>query len=68
MPFFEVFYLEPQVEQLEEEQVPQDELAVLLKVPPTENAQADIIRFTFLALHFGQEMFSEELKTSFSNS
>jgi len=60
--------LEPQDEQLEEEQEPQDELAVLLEVPPTEKAQADIILLTFLLLHSGQEIFSEELKTNFSNS
>ena len=60
--------MEPQDEQLEEEQEPQDELAVLLEVPPTEKAQADIILLTFLLLHSGQEIFSEELKTNFSNS
>jgi hypothetical protein len=60
--------LEPQVEQLVAEQVPQDELAVLLNFPPLEKAKADIIRPTFLLLHFGQAIFSEELKTSFSNS
>ena len=37
-------YLEPQVEQLEAEQVPQEELAVLLNFPPAEKAKADIIR------------------------
>lgn len=61
-------YLEPQVEQAPEEHVPQDELAVLLKVPPTEKAKAESILLTFLALHSGHEIFSEELKTSFSNS
>jgi hypothetical protein len=60
--------LELQLVQLLEEHVPQDEPAVLLKVPPIEKAQADIILFTFLLLHFGQEIFSEELKTNFSNS
>jgi hypothetical protein len=57
-----------QVEQLVDEQVPQDELAVLLNFPPLEKAKADIIRLTFLLLHFGQAIFSEELKTNFSNS
>ncbi len=37
-------YLEPQVEQLEEEQLPQEEPAVLLNFPPTEKAKADITR------------------------
>ncbi len=37
-------YLEPQVEQLVAEQVPQEELAVLLNFPPLEKAKADIIR------------------------
>jgi hypothetical protein len=37
-------YLEPQVEQLLAEQVPQEELAVLLNFPPLEKAKADIIR------------------------
>jgi len=60
--------LEPQVEQLVDEQVPQDELAALLNFPPLEKAKADIIRLTFLLLHFGQTIFSEELKTNFSNS
>lgn len=57
-----------QVEQLVDEQVPQDELAVLLNFPPLEKAKADIIRLTFLLLHLGQAIFSEELKTNFSNS
>lgn len=61
-------YLEPQVEQLEDEQVPQEELAVLLNFPPTEKAETDMIRRTFLLLHLGQEIFSELLNTSFSNS
>ena len=61
-----ISYLEPQVEQLLEEHDPQDEPAVLLKVPPMEKAHADIILFTFLLLHFGHEIFSEELKTNFS--
>ena len=61
-------YLEPQEEQFEEEHDPQEEPAVLLKFPPTEKAKADIIRSTFLLLHSGQEIFSEDLKTSFSNS
>jgi len=60
--------LEPQVEQLLEEQVPQEELAVLLNFPPTEKAKADIIRPTFVLLHLGQAIFSEDLKTNFSNS
>jgi hypothetical protein len=60
--------LDPQVEQLVAEQVPQDELAVLLNFPPLEKAKVDIIRLTFLPLHLGQEIFSEELKTNFSNS
>jgi hypothetical protein len=60
--------LEPQLEQLLEAHDPQDEPAVLLKVPPMEKAQADITLFTFLLLHPGQEIFSEELKTNFSNS
>jgi hypothetical protein len=51
-----------------EEQPVQEELAVLLNFPPLENAKADIIRLTFLLLHSGQAIFSEELKTSFSNS
>ena len=57
-----------QVEQLADEQVPQDELAVLLNFPPLEKAKADIIRLTFLFLHLGQAIFSEEWKTNFSNS
>ena len=61
-------YLEPQVEQPVDEQVPQEELAVLLNFPPLEKAKADIIRFTFLLLHSGHAIFSEELKTNFSNS
>jgi hypothetical protein len=61
-------YLEPQVEQLVAEQVPQEELAVLLNFPPLEKAKADILRFTFLLLHLGQVIFSEVLKTNFSNS
>jgi hypothetical protein len=60
--------LEPQVEQCGVAQLPQDELAVLLNLPPAEKAKADIIRLTFLLLHLGQAIFSEELKTSFSNS
>jgi hypothetical protein len=59
--------LEPQEEQLLEEQVPHEEPAVLLKLPPTEKAQADINRFTFLLLHLGHSIFSDELKISFSN-
>jgi hypothetical protein len=62
------YYLDPQVEQLVDEQVPQEELAVLLNFPPLEKAKADMIRFTFLLLHSGQAIFSEELKTNFSNS
>lgn len=34
----------PQVEQVVAEQVPQEELAVLLNFPPTEKAKADITR------------------------
>jgi hypothetical protein len=60
--------LELQVEQLVAEQPLQDELAVLLNLPPLEKAKADIIRWTFLLLHFGQAIFSEELNTNFSNS
>lgn len=56
------------MEQLLEEQPPQEELAVLLNFPPLEKAKADIIRPTFLLLHSGQMIFCEELKTSFSNS
>lgn len=56
------------MEQLLDEQDPQEELAVLLNFPPLEKAKADIIRLTFLLLHSGQMTFSEELKTSFSNS
>jgi hypothetical protein len=43
--------LELQVEQLVAEQPPQEELAVLLNLPPLEKAKADIIRWTFLLLH-----------------
>jgi len=57
-----------QPEQLLEEQPPQDELAVLLNFPPLEKANVDILRLTFLLLQLGQSTFSEELKTSFSNS
>ncbi|MGA2516497.1 MAG: hypothetical protein ABSG44_08095 [Thermodesulfobacteriota bacterium] len=39
-----VVHLEPQVEQEVAEQVPQEELAVLLNFPPTEKAKADITR------------------------
>jgi len=56
------------VEQLEEAQVPQEELAVLLNFPPTEKAKADMTRRTFLLLHLGQTIFSELFKTNFSNS
>ena len=63
-----LYYLELQLEQLLDEQVPQEELAVLLNFPPLEKAKADIIRLTFLPLHCGQEIFSEELKTNFSKS
>jgi hypothetical protein len=61
-------YFEPQVEQLEEPQLLHDELAVLLNFPPTENAKADMTRRTFLLLHLGQAIFSEEFITNFSNS
>jgi len=57
-----------QVEQLVAAQLPQDEDAVLLNFPPLEKAQADIIRLTFLLLHSGHTIFSDELKTNFSNS
>jgi hypothetical protein len=50
-------YQEPQVEQLVEEQPPQEELAVLLNFPPLEKAKADIIRLTLLLLHSGQIIF-----------
>lgn len=56
------------MEQLVEEQPEQEELAVLLNFPPLEKAKADMSRLTFLLLQEGQEIFSEELKTSFSNS
>ena len=56
------------VEQLVAEQLPQDEEAVLLNFPPLEKAHADIIRLTFLLLHLGHWIFSEELRTNFSNS
>jgi hypothetical protein len=45
------------VEQLVEEQPPQEELAVLLNFPPLEKAKADIIRLTLLLLHSGQMIF-----------
>jgi len=62
-------HLEPQLEQLVAAQLPQDEEdAVLLNFPPLEKANADIIRWTFLLLHLGHVIFSEELKTNFSNS
>jgi hypothetical protein len=57
-----------QPEQLLDEQEPHEELAVLLNFPPAEKAKADMTRVTFLLLHSGQEIFYEELKTSFSNS
>jgi hypothetical protein len=37
-------YLEPQVEQVVAAQLLQEELAVLLNLPPLEKAKADIIR------------------------
>jgi len=49
--------LEPQVEQLVEEQLPQEEPAALLNFPPLEKAKADIIRLTLLLLHSGQTIF-----------
>jgi hypothetical protein len=58
----------PQVEQLWEEQLPQEESAVLLNLPLMEKAKADIIRVTFLLLQPGHEIFSEDRKTSFSKS
>jgi len=62
-------YFEPQVEQLlGEAQLPQEELAVLLNFPPTEKAKADMTLRTFLLLHFGQAIFSDEFITNFSNS
>jgi hypothetical protein len=57
-----------QPEQLLEEQPPQEELAVLVNFPPLEKAKEDIFRLTFFVLHLGQPIFSEELKTSLSNS
>ncbi len=63
-----LFYLDPQLEQFDEEQEPQEEAAVLLNFPPTEKAKADITRVTLALWHLGQEIFSEEFKTSFSNS
>jgi len=57
-----------QDEQLVAEQPPQDDAAVLLNFPPLEKAKADIIRSTFLLLHWEHTMASDELKTSFSNS
>ena len=68
VPICSIPYLEPQLEQLPEEQVPQEEPAVLLNFPPTEKAKADIIRLTFLLLQLGHVIFSEELKTNFSKS
>jgi hypothetical protein len=56
------------VEQLVAEHVPQEELAVLLNLPPLEKAKADITRLTFLLLHLGHAIFLEVLKTNFSNS
>jgi hypothetical protein len=56
------------VEQLVAAQDPQEELAVLLNFPPLEKAKADIIRWTFLLLHSGQDIFSEDFRTSFSKS
>jgi hypothetical protein len=50
------------------EQPLQEEDAVLLNLPPLEKANVDIIRLTFLLLHFGQDISSEVLKTNFSNS
>jgi len=41
---------------------------VVFIFPPTEKAKADILRWIFLLLHSGQLIFSEELKTNFSNS
>ena len=67
MKFVKIHFV-PQVEQLVAAQPPQEELAVLLNFPPLEKAKADIIRVTFLLLHSGQAIFSEELKTNFSNS
>ena len=67
MGYSELIYLDPQVEQLWEEQEPQEEAAVLLNLPPAEKAKADRTRVTFRLLHFGQVIFSEVLKTSFSN-
>jgi hypothetical protein len=64
----ERIYLDPQVEQLWEEQEPQEEAAVLLNFPPTEKAKADITRVTLPLLHLGQVILLEELKTNFSNS
>jgi hypothetical protein len=66
--YSKLIYFEPQVEQLWEEQLPQEELDVVFIFPPTEKAKADILRWTFLLLHSGQLIFSEELKINFSNS
>jgi hypothetical protein len=60
--------LDPQVEQLVAAQLPHDEEAVLLNLPPLEKAKADILRVTFLLLHLGQAIFSEERRTNFSKS
>jgi len=59
---------DPQEEQLLDEQPLQEELAVLLNLPPLEKAKADIMRLTFLLLHWGQRIFSEVLNTNFSKS
>ncbi len=42
--YSELIYFVPQLEQVEAEQVPQEELAVLLNFPPAEKAKADITR------------------------
>lgn len=46
----------------------QDEEAVLLNFPSLENANVDIILLISKLLHLGHDIFSEVLKTSFSNS
>jgi hypothetical protein len=47
---------------------PQFEEAVLLKVLPTEKAQADISFLTWVPWHSGHDMLSVSPKISFSNS
>jgi hypothetical protein len=56
------------VEQLAGEGVqdPQPELAVLLKLFPTEKAQTDMSRFTSVPWHVGHATFSDTLVTKVS--